>query len=244
MTAEAIAIARTEPAAAAPTDTAAAPGGSYTNTPRQSYFLTAEGFTAGVEAFALEPHRNYNGEITDYYLHLLSLVGGQNALKALRAILRRPNPARLSMQSADPELAAGFGSRRCQLNPIGRSHWRHALNRLPQSGLWHLLLYPSSALPDPDPNRSAEENRVFTLLSRNDRDPVDRYHLYVDRRTDLPIHPYWAGWLWSRGQVKNQTEPLESFGISAWQCRFVENELRDDLSAAVKSGLLNIPKGE
>ena len=212
----------------------------------EAYFLTIDGFTAAAQAYALEPLPNLQGNIDMYHLHLLSLVGGQNPLKALRAALRRGDHARLTLQSDDPVAVAEFGWKQCRLaNNAGRAVWQPILTRLPQSGLWHLLLYPTYAQPEPDPNRTPGENRTFLLLNPAAApEPVERYHLFLDRRTDLPLHPYWAAWLWSRSLARNESQELETYGLQAWKCSFDEKALQADLSAAVKSGLLNIPKGE
>ena len=214
--------------------------------PEESYFFTLDGFTAAAQAYALEPIPNLQGNVDLHHLHLLSLVGGQNPLKALRAALRRGDHGRLTLQSDDSVAVAEFGWKQCRLaNSAGRAIWQPILSKLPQSGLWHLLLYPTYARPDPDPNRTPAENRTFLLLNPAGAPaPTERYHLFLDRRVDLPLHPYWASWLWARSLAREESKELETYGLTAWKCFFDEKALQADLSAAVKSGLLNIPEGE
>lgn len=201
--------------------------------PEPTYYLTTEGFTVGVQAYALQPEREY--------LHFLSAVGSQTALKAVRAALRRngDSEAAIHLQSPDPAESIEFGYRQFRLHPYDREKWRSAIARLP-SGQHHMLLYPTFAIPEPD---LEETNRHsgFLMLCPEDEEPEARFHFYVDRRSDLPIHPYWAKWLWQRSLHNTEATPLETAGIKAWTCYVNQSKLREDLSQAVSKGLLNIP---
>ena len=58
----------------------------------------------------------------------------------------------------------------------------------------------------------------------------------------LPLHGTWAGWLWERGLEEGEIVPLQSVGVSAYRCSPKAKKLREDLSDAVASGRLTLPR--
>ena len=70
------------------------------------------------------------------------------------------------------------------------------------------------------------------------------HHRFLDKRSPLPLHGSWADWLWARGIEQEEIVPLQSVGVSAYRCSPKAKQLREDLSDAVASGWLTLPREE
>ena len=70
------------------------------------------------------------------------------------------------------------------------------------------------------------------------------HHRFLDKRSPLPLHRSWADWLWRRALAREEAVPLQSAGVVAYRCDPDAEALRDDLSVAVASGLLTLPREE
>ena len=68
------------------------------------------------------------------------------------------------------------------------------------------------------------------------------HHRFLDKRSPLPLHGSWADWLWRRGLDEGEIVPLQSVGVSAYRCSPKAGKLREDLSGAVASGWLTLPR--
>ena len=86
------------------------------------------------------------------------------------------------------------------------------------------------------------EKDSFLLLAQSEEDAPDLHHRFLDKRSPLPLHGSWAGWLWERGIGNGEIVPLQSVGISAFRCSPKAKELREELSDAVASGWLTLPR--
>ena len=86
------------------------------------------------------------------------------------------------------------------------------------------------------------EKDSFLLLAQSDEDAPALHHRFLDKRSPLPLHRSWAGWLWERGLDNGEIVPLQSVGVSAFRCSPKAKELRGDLSDAVASGRLTLPR--
>ena len=98
-------------------------------------------------------------------------------------------------------------------------------------GGWHALVYTRTA-------EFAFEREDFLLLARSEEEAPALHHRFLDRRSPLPLHDSWAGWLWRRGLRNGEIKPLQASGISAWVCSPDAEKLRADLSDAVALGTL------
>ena len=191
------------------------------------YTITAGGFSATADAFARDTDTEG--------LWFLSMVGSQTALKAIWASLLKqpPEPAHL-IQGADGMALSG-GYLRCVIPHQTIGTWTTKIARLPVSGGWHALVY----------TRRAEytfDHDSFLLLAQNEEDAPDLHHRFLDRRSPLPLHGFWADWLWRRGLDSGEIVPLESVGIVAYRCSPDGKSLREDLSLAVAAGSLTLPE--
>ena len=86
------------------------------------------------------------------------------------------------------------------------------------------------------------EKDSFLLLTQSEEDAPALHHRFLDKRSPLPLHGSWAGWLWERGlERRRRSFSLQSVGVSAYRCSPKAKKLREDLSDAVASGRLTLP---
>ncbi len=193
------------------------------------YTISAGGFSATVDAFARD-------EQTDG-LWFVSMVGSQTALKAIWAsLLKQPPDTAHIIEGAEGVPLSG-GYQRCVVPYETVGSWTTKIARLPVSGGWHALVFTKQA-------EFGFEKDSFLLLVQSEEDAPDLHHRFLDKRSPLPLRGSWAGWLWDRGIDNGEIVPLQSVGISAYRCSPRAEELREDLSDAVASGRLTLPREE
>jgi hypothetical protein len=189
--------------------------------------LEMEGFSATVDAFAWEP--DPDAAPPRMRLWCVSLLGPQQSVKALWARLVRGE--RATMRFEAPAAPGGLTRARfCALAPEGPRGWRLFTAALPASAGYHGLLVPQAAL-------YACDQTSFILLppEAETEDQVAALHYrFLNRRTSLPLHAAWAGWLWQRAVRANEATMLESRGTGAYRCMPDVAALATDLSAAVR----------
>ena len=178
--------------------------------------IRVEGFSASVDACAL-----HGGEIW-----LLSLLGNQQSVKAIWARLVKGETASL----AQDEHSSGT---QCWLAREAWGTWRFFKGRLPSGAATHGILVPELA-------SFTAEKRDFLLLPRGPEEASSLHYRFLNRRIDLPLHASWAGWLWQRGLDAEESEPLETFGVQAFRCRPNPERLKEDITTALRSGVLGV----
>lgn len=184
--------------------------------------LQAGGFSACVDAYAWEPDPQRGTGLMR--LWFLSLLGSQQALKALWARLLRGETATHSRELLGE-------TRFCALAPEGPKQWRSWTASLPGAAGHQLVLLPEAA-------RHTDPRGEFLLLPRTLEEAATLHFRFLDRRVDLPLHSGWAHWLWERAQRAHEAVPLEAEGIHAYRCAPQPERLAADLSAAVRDGSL------
>ena len=188
--------------------------------------INAGGFSATVDAFARD--KNTDG------LWFLSMVGSQTALKAIWAsLLKQPPDIAHLIRGADGMPLTG-GYQRCSIPYDTIGTWTAKIAKLPVSGGYHALVYTRTA-------EYAFERDSFLLLAQSEEEAPALHHRFLDRRSPLPLHDSWAGWLWDRGLANGEIVPLQTVGVSAYRCSPDAERLRDDLSQAVAQGRLTLP---
>lgn len=188
--------------------------------------LQVGGFGASVDAYAWEP--DPDPAARRMRLWFLSLLGPQQALKAIWARLLRGEVATLSREALGQ-------ARFCALAPEGPRAWRSFTARLPGTGGHQLVLLPEAA-------RHAAARDDFLLLPRTADEAATLHARFLDRRVDLPLHASWADWLWARAVAVGEAVALEAEGILAYRCAPQPAPLAADLSAAVAGGTLRVPE--
>ena len=189
--------------------------------------VSAGGFSATADAFARDPDSGG--------LWFLSMVGSQTALKAIWAsLLKQPPDVAHLIRGADGMALSG-GYERCHVPPETVGTWTTKIARLPVSGGWHALVYTKLA-------EYAFERDGFLLLAKGEEEAPALHHRFLDKRSPLPLHRSWGDWLWRRALAREEAVPLQSAGVVAYRCDPNAEALREDLSVAVASGLLTLPR--
>ena len=197
--------------------------------PDDLHTISATGFSATVDAFARDER--------DQALWFLSMVGSQTALKAIwAALLKQPPEVAYLARGADGTALSG-GYQRCMIPRHTVGTWTTKIARLPASGGWHAMVYTKLA-------EFGQESDSFLLLAGDESRAPALHHRFLDRRSPLPMHHSWAGWLWERGIATGEIAPLQSKGMAAYLCRPDGERLREDLSGAVASGILTLADGD
>ena len=186
--------------------------------------LEAGGFGASVDAFAWEPAADPAAR--RMHLWFVSLLGPQQALKALWARLVKGEPATLSREVLG---RVDF----CSLAPEGPRAWRSLTASLPAAAGHQLVLLPERA-------RHGATGDHFLLLPRSEEEAPQLHFRFLDGRVDLPLHAGWGGWLWERALRSGEAMALEAHGILAYRCTPNADALAVDLSAAVRDGVLQV----
>ncbi len=193
----------------------------------QLYTISAGGFSATVDAFARDPQ-------TDG-LWFLSMLGSQTAVKAIwAALLKQPPEAAFLIQGADGLPHSG-GYQRCVVPEETIGTWTTKIARLPSSGGWQAMVYSKLA-------EFRFERDEFLLLAPDEEAAPALHRRFLDRRSELPLPPDWADWLWQTGLRHKTIVPLESVGVAAYRCAPNHDLLREELLEAVASGRLSLPK--
>ena len=195
--------------------------------PEDLFTISAGGFSATADAFARDPDSQE--------LWFLSMVGSQTALKAIWAsLLKQPPEVAHLIKGADGMVLSG-GYQRCSIPYATIGTWTTKIARLPVSGGWHALVFTKTA-------EYAFERDDFLLLAQSEGEAPALHHRFLDKRSPLPLHRSWAGWLWERGLETGEIAPLQSAGVIAYRCSPNAERLREDLSGAVASGRLALPE--
>ena len=191
--------------------------------PDDLYTVSAGGFSATADAFARDPD--------DKELWFLSMVGSQTALKAIWASLLKqpPEPAHLIRGVDGGELTGDY--LRCSVPYRTIGTWTTKIARLPTTGA-------GTPWSTPGWRSSPSSGRTSSCWPAPRRRLPALHHRFLDRRSPLPLHDSWAGWLWRRGLRNGEIKPLQASGISAWVCSPDAEKLRADLSDAVALGTL------
>ena len=193
--------------------------------------VSAGGFSATVDAFAVEPpsepHHRFHG------IWLLSMVGSQTSLKAIWASLLNmpPKPAHLTPGADGLLLNEQLVT--CQVPTVSLGTWTVRMTRMANQMGWHAMTYTKMA-------EYSFERDDFLLITRPGEDEMERHHRFLDRRVSLPLHVSWAGWLWERGLDNGEIQPLDCLGVRAWRCVPVPSQLESDLSRDIATGILTL----
>ena len=181
--------------------------------------IRAGGFSATVDGCARDAEE----------LWFVSMLGHQQAVRAIWARLVKGEAAYLSETE--------FGGQPVPLAREAWGTWRFSGLRLPSGSAYHGMLVPELAA-------YAADRRDFLLLARQQDEAAHLHYRFLNRRLDLPLHPLWAEWLWSRGLENGEVETLTSVGAEAFRCRPEPEALREDIGEAVRRRVLSVQPGE
>jgi len=184
-----------------------------------------DGFSATVDAIALDRRDAIVGR-SHRRIWFLSLLGHQQAVKSIWARLLKGEVATLN------DDASGVTSW-CVLATGESGSWQLLTASLPGSAGYHGVLVPAIA-------RAGADGTEFVLLPRAEDDAATLHYTFLNRRMNLPLHPSWADWLWSRAVEHGDAVELDAVGIAAYHCCPDTEALATDLCAAVKAGVIDI----
>lgn len=193
------------------------------------YTVSAGGFSATCDAFARDP-----GTET---LWFLSMVGPQSSLKAIWGSLLKQPPDVAHLIEGVEGLALSGGFQRCYVPRETVGTWTTKIAKLPSGRGWHALVFTRLA-------EYAFEKDNFLLLAQDQEQAPDLHYRFLDKRSPLPMHRSWAGWLWQRGLDSGEIFPLESTGVLGYRCCPDAAALREDMAQAVAAGTLALPEQE
>ena len=109
------------------------------------------------------------------------------------------------------------------------------LRKLP-SGLVHGLVFPNSALPGND----LKDINQYVVFAKNQEDLLSLFYHHLDEKTDIPLHPSWAGWLWEMFEIQGewQTELHTIHGTyRGYLLEFNPCKLHELISSAIQSSV-------
>jgi len=191
--------------------------------------LQLDGFSATVDALALDRRDQVVGR-SYRRIWFLSLLGHQQSVKAIWARLLKHEVATVNGD------ASGVPSW-CALATGETGSWHLLTASLAGSAGYHGMLVPTIA-------RATGDGASFLLLPRVQDDVAALHYTFLNRRLDLPLHPSWADWLWTRALRHGDAEELDAVGVSAYHCQPDVGGLAHDLCAAVKAGVLRVADTE
>ncbi len=176
------------------------------------------GLSANVEAYARE----------SWYYPVLSLFGSKTSVQAISAALVSRKPEAFLIHESE--------RRDVWLTP---GDYR-LFSRTLRCGAHHVLIINTSALLKHCTPPS------FYLISRSE--DAERiaycYFSFLDRLTPVPLLKTWAGWLWKRGIEKGEIEALDGFRLNVWECRVDLDDLKKDLSQAIRKREISLKEKE
>lgn len=184
--------------------------------------LEAGGFRASADAFALQEPPE--GGVYQQWLWCVSLLGPQQAVKALWARLLKGELATLSREAMRHPAF-------CRLAPEGPKSWRFYTASLPGAGGYQGVLVPEVAL-------FTSEREDFLLLARRAEELPALHCRFLNRRLDLPLHPAWRDWLWTRALRTGEASALAAVGLLAYRCLPDPAALASEVGDALRRGLL------
>ena len=175
---------------------------THTIDPEDLFTISTGGFSATVDAFARDDRTEG--------LWFVSMVGSQTALKAIWASLLKQPPDTAHLIRGTDGMALSGGYERCNIPYETLGTWTTKIARLPASGGWHALVYTKQA-------EYGFEKDSFLLLAHSAAAAPALHHRFLDKRSPLPLHGSWAGWLWERGIEEEEIIPLQSVGVFGLQ---------------------------
>jgi hypothetical protein len=111
--------------------------------------------------------------------------------------------------------------------------YKAKLKKLP-SGLVHAVLVPKLALPGSED----QDQNSFFVFTKEGRGKQSLFFRHLDEKTDIPIHPSWAEWLWQVfEQQENWLERLKTLigDYKGYSFHFNPKALHNLISQAIRN---------
>jgi len=146
------------------------------------------------------------------YVHVLSLAGSREAVKAVWARLMKGEAAYLDM---------GQQVRAARMNTLEGG--KLLTERLP-SGAFHGLLLSKALL-----------NGELVLCEREEELPA-RFYTVLTRMLRLPLHRDWRDWLWEHALSNGMVEQMSSRRLHAYEVNLSVHNLETEVRQALLAG--------
>lgn len=176
------------------------------------YHIYAMGIRAYCSDMIIEPE-----ELTT--VCFMSIAGYQVAVKGIIANLLENYGISLDIEGKE------FHLERSSLA------YKVLVRKLP-SGLAHAILFPKVALPRND----EDDQNIFHLFTDQEEERLGMFFRHLDKKTDIPLHPSWSGWLWKAFEDREWLIELMTLAgtYKGYSIRFNPKELHDMISDAMK----------
>lgn len=99
------------------------------------------------------------------------------------------------------------------------------------SGLIHSIIIPTLSLA-----KNEEKSNSFFIFTENEN-LQDLFFLHLDDKTDIPLHPSWARWLWKTFQDHSWLYPLTTIigTLKGYRIEFIPLHLQELISEAMEN---------
>jgi hypothetical protein len=111
--------------------------------------------------------------------------------------------------------------------------YKAEIKKLP-SGFAHAVLFPKLALPKSD----EERQNTFFVMTDNSNELLTLFFRHLDEKTEIPLHPSWARWLWDTFEAQEgwmlETKTLAG-SYRGYLFEFNQKQLHDLITEAIRS---------
>ena len=193
--------------------------------PEEIYHINSNGFSVLLEDFALNEKTQE--------LWMISMVGSEKATKAIWAALLNspPHPATISVTKRTG--AAGWNDLiTCQLANLQKDLWQNFRIRIPSINQHHMLLYHRCTEPN------FTQDKSFVILENPGQNMAEQHFNYLNKRTQVPMAPHWADWIWEQARINSEAVPLKTARRQAYYCQPSDDAITQRISYAVKERIL------
>ncbi|MDP9351768.1 MAG: hypothetical protein M3P51_09555, partial [Chloroflexota bacterium] len=128
-----------------------------------------------------------------------------------------------------------FVSGSYQSGQKNQSEWTFRTAALPGSGGHHGLLLPKIATYTYD-------RPDFIILPRTEAEARLLHLRYLNKRVEIGMLPEWADFFWTRGETTGELKKLQGWGLTAYRATPGLARLRSDVSLAIRTGVLRVPR--
>ncbi|MBF0552423.1 MAG: hypothetical protein HQK60_18070 [Deltaproteobacteria bacterium] len=114
-------------------------------------------------------------------------------------------------------------------------NYKVQIKKLP-SGMCHAILFSKLALPG-----YSEEGggNSFVVFTNHQTELLNLFYRHLDHKTDIPLHPSWAGWLWSVFEQNGWLTELTTLAgdYKGYLFDFEPSRLREMVADAIRQDL-------
>ncbi|RJR10345.1 hypothetical protein C4588_03355 [Candidatus Parcubacteria bacterium] len=149
---------------------------------------------------------------------LLSICGYQAVVKAIIANI---------LEGCGPFVICGREEHHLSRSPLG---YKVLIKKLP-SGLAHGVLFSKQAIP------KADDEPSFFIFTKDKEEIETLFFRHLNEKTDLPLHPSWAKWLFQVFNEDGWIKVLETLvgNYKGYRVEFKPNRLFETISEAIRT---------